>query len=152
MLRAPQRKEFVMPNLHPKTLLRAALLGDAVASGATGALMLVGAGALTSLFGLPEGLLRWAGTVLLPYAALVAYVGTRERLSRAAIWAVIAANAAWAVESAMLLLSGWVSPTTLGAAFVVFQAAVVAGFAIAQYAGLRGSAAAALPRTAQAAV
>ena len=66
---------------------------------------------------------------LIPYAAIVAYVGTRPDVSRAAVWAIIAYNVLWSIDSVVLLVSGYVSPTALGYAFVIFQAAVVAGFA-----------------------
>jgi hypothetical protein len=126
---------------HPTAFLRYALLGDAVASGATGLLMLAGASFLTNWLGLPTGLLRGAGLVLLPYAAFVAWLGTRPHPARAAIWAVVAINVLWAIESVLLLASGWVAPTALGVAFVLAQAIVVAGFAGAQAYGLRMSAA-----------
>ena len=58
-----------MSIFRPSTLLRYALIGDAVASGATGLLMAGGSGLLAGLLGLPEELLRVAGLVLLPYAA-----------------------------------------------------------------------------------
>ena len=119
--------------------LRRALLADALISGATGLLMLIGANVLASLLGLPEALLRYAGLVLLPYGALVAYVATREQLRRWAVWAVIVANAIWAVDSIILLLSGWLTPNALGYAFIIFQALVVAAFAEIQYIGLRRS-------------
>jgi hypothetical protein len=119
--------------------LRRALLADALISGATGLLMLIGANVLASLLGLPEALLRYAGLVLLPYAALVAYVATREQLRRWAVWAVIVANAIWAVDSIILLLSGWLTPNALGYAFIIFQALIVAAFAEIQYFGLRRS-------------
>jgi hypothetical protein len=38
-----------------------------------------------------------------------------------------------------LLFTGWVDPTGIGQAFVVFQALVVAGFAEMQYLALRRS-------------
>ena len=119
--------------------LRRALLADALISGATGLLMLIGANVLASLLGLPEALLRYAGLVLLPYAALVAYVATREQLRRWAVWAVIVANAIWAVDSIILLLSGWLTPNAFGYAFIIFQALVVTAFAEIQYIGLRRS-------------
>ena len=137
-----------MSTFRPSTFLRIALLGDAVASGATGLLMALGAGLLVGVLGLPESLLRWAGLILLPYAAVVAFFGTRERLSRGAVWTVIALNAVWVVDSIVLLLGGWVNPTGLGTAFVVFQAVVVAGFADAQYLGLRRATAPAIPAAA----
>jgi hypothetical protein len=126
-----------MSTVHPSAFLRYAILGDAVASGATGLVALAGAGFLTETLGLPEALLRGAGLILIPYAAAIAYLGTRPILSRWAVWAMITANAVWVVDSALLLLSGWVSPTFLGAAFVIFQAVVVGGFAEAQFVGLR---------------
>jgi hypothetical protein len=124
-------------SIRPSPLLRYALVGDAFASGATGLLLAVGAGHLAGWFGLPEQLLQYAGVFLLPYAAVVAYVGTRPSVSRRAVWAIIAANAVWVVESMLLLVSGWVSPTRLGMAFVAAQALIVAAFAEAQFIGLR---------------
>ena len=117
--------------------LRRALLADAVVSGASGLLMFGGAGFLAGLLQLPEALLRYAGLVLLPYGALVAWVATREKSQRPAVWAVIVANALWAIDSIVLLLSGWVAPNALGYAFVIAQAVVVAVFAEIQYSGLR---------------
>ncbi|MGE0726318.1 MAG: hypothetical protein AB7O45_18235, partial [Alphaproteobacteria bacterium] len=93
------------------------------------------------LLGLPAALLRGAGIVLLPFAALVAWLGTRREVARGAVWAVVVVNALWAIDSIVLLLTGWVAPTGLGIAFVVFQAVVVAGFAELQWMGLRRSAA-----------
>jgi glucose uptake protein GlcU len=119
--------------------LRRALLADALISGATGLLMLIGANVLAGLLGLPEALLRYAGLVLLPYGALVAYVATREQLRRWAVWAVIIANVIWAVDSIIVLLSGWVVPNALGYALIIFQALVVAAFAEIQYIGMRRS-------------
>jgi len=117
--------------------LRRVLLADALVSGATGLLMFGGAGFLASLLDLPQPLLSYAGLVLLPYGALVAWVGTRENLQRPAVWTVILANALWTVDSIVLLLSGWVAPNTLGYAFVIAQALVVALFAAMQYRGIR---------------
>ncbi len=117
--------------------LRRVLLADALVSGATGLLMFGGAGFLASLLDLPQPLLSYAGLVLLPYGALVAWVGTRENLQRPAVWTVILANALWTVDSIVLLLSGWVAPNTLGYAFVIAQALVVALFAAMQYSGIR---------------
>ena len=128
--------------LHPTPFLRFALLGDAAASGATGLLLAAGAGFLASLLGLPEGLLRVAGLVLLPYAAFVAWLGARRDggVPRSALRAVVAINLLWALDSVLLLVSGWVAPTTLGGLFVVAQALVVALLAELEYVGLRRSA------------
>ena len=125
------------------SFLRTVLLADAIASGATGLLMVAGAGMLDGLLGLPVALLREAGLVLIPYVGFVAWVGTREAISRSAVQAIIALNVLWVAGSIGVLVSGWVAPTMLGTAFVIAQAAVVAVLAELQFVGLRRSAAAA---------
>jgi len=84
--------------------------------------------------------MREAGIILLPYAAVVGYLGTRATLSPRAVWAVIVVNGIWVADSLMLLVGGWVAPTALGYGFVLAQALVVLLFAEAQYFGLRRSA------------
>lgn len=118
-------------------LLRFALLGDAVASGATGLLMAAAASPLSPLLGLPEPLLRGAGLVCLGYAAIVGWLGARAAPPRAAVLAVVAVNLLWALECLGLPALGFVAPNALGLAFLALQAVVVAGFAAAQWAGLR---------------
>jgi hypothetical protein len=127
-----------MKNQTNETLLRRALLADAVISGATGVLMAAGASLLSDLLQLPEPLLRFAGLALLPFAAFVAAVAMRGRLPRAAAWAVVLINALWALDSVAILVAGWVVPNLFGAGFVLAQAAVVAGLAALQVKGLRG--------------
>jgi hypothetical protein len=124
------------------TNLRFALLADAAASGATGLMMIAGAGLLDGLLGLPVALMREAGLLLVPYVAFVAYVGTRETISRPAVQAIIAINVLWVAASIGLLMSGYLAPTVLGYAFVIFQAVVVGLFAELQLIGLRRSSAA----------
>ena len=119
------------------TLLRRALLADGAASGLSGALLVFDAAPLAELFGLPPALL--SGAFSLAYAVVVAWMGTRDRLWRPAVWAVIVGNAAWALGSIELLLS--THPTALGQAYVVAQAVLVAVLAELQFIGLRRSAA-----------
>jgi hypothetical protein len=123
--------------LRQNTFLRYALLADAVASGATGLLMIAGAGLLEGLLGLPVALMREAGLVLVPYVAFVAWVGTRAEISRPAVQAVIVMNALWVVGSVVVLAGGFVAPTVLGYAFVIVQAVVVGVLAELQFIGLR---------------
>ena len=125
----------------PNTFLRYALLADAIASGATGLLLIAGAGLLEGFLNIPVALSREAGLVLIPYVAFVAYVGTRETIMRGAVWAIIVANAVWALASIALLVSGWIAPNLLGVIFIAMQAAVVAVFGELQFVGLRRSAA-----------
>ncbi|MCG7392384.1 hypothetical protein MHY87_05640 [Microvirga sp. ACRRW] len=132
-----------MTTIHPSPLLRQALLADATTSGAFGLLMLLAAGPLSHLLGLPEMLLRGAGAVLLPYAALLAWLGLREQMHKGFAWAMILGNILWVIDSLLLLVSGWVSPTTAGYAFVIMQALVVLMYAEFQIIGLRRSSVAA---------
>lgn len=131
-----------MRSLRNSTFLRRVLLLDAATCVATGLLSIVGAGVLEQFLGLPAGLLRYAGLSLLPFAALLVYLATRESPSPPAVWAVIALNALWTADSFLLLLTGWVAPTELGYAFVVVQALGVAALAGLEYFGLRRAAAA----------
>ncbi len=117
--------------------LRRALLADALISGATGVLLLALAPFLAGLFGLPEGLLRWAGLTLVPFVALVGALARRDEAPRGAVWVVIASNVLWVAASALVLVSGRFAPSGLGTAFVVAQALAVAAFAEMQFVGLR---------------
>ena len=121
--------------------LRNALLLDAVATGGTALLLLAGGGLLAGPLGLPEPLLRGAGLTLLPFVGLVAWAALRCA-PPAAVWAIVACNAAWVLASFALLV-GWSDPTSLGAAFVIAQAVVVGAFAELQFIGLRRTRAAA---------
>jgi hypothetical protein len=119
------------------TFLRFALLVDAVASGATGLLMIAGAEGLTGLLGLPVPLMREAGLLLVPYVALVGLVGTRENIPLGAVKTIVALNVLWVLGSIGLLMSSLVAPTMLGYAFVIVQAVAVGVFAELQIIGLR---------------
>jgi hypothetical protein len=124
----------------PSSLLRRALLADAVFSGIAAALLTVDAGALAPLLELPEGLLRETGLFLIAYTALVGWLSSRSSLPKVLVMLVIAGNAAWTAGSIALLLSGTVAPNALGEAFIVAQAIATGVFAELQYMGLRRSA------------
>jgi hypothetical protein len=122
-------------------LLRRALIADAVISGVTGLIMVIGADLLGSVFAVPAALLRYVGISLLPFAAFLVVLATREHVSRGAVRAVIIANALWVIDSFLLLLTGWVEPSMLGYAFIIGQAIIVALFAEIQHVGLKNAAA-----------
>lgn len=119
------------------SLLRLALMVDAVGSAASGLLMVGGAGPLPDLLGLPRELLIYAGVFCVGYAAFVGFVATRDRLPYRLMPAIIVGNFAWAAASLALIEFGWLVPTALGTAFVAGQALAVFGFGLAQYFGLR---------------
>lgn len=106
--------------------LRSVLLIDAATCGMFGVLLGAGAGALSPLLGLPEGLLRYAGLSLFPIAAIMAFVALKAPRQPVAVWSVVAGNAGWILGSVWLALGGAGVPTTLGVVFLLAQALVVA--------------------------
>lgn len=133
-----------MTLLQPSPLLRLTLKVDAIAGGAMGLLMALAAQPLGELLGLPFVLLLVAGIVLLPLALVLYWMSNQTLLSRTGVWAVIALNVLWVVESVALLVIGYVQPTALGYAFVIGQALVVLLLAELEFFGLRRSAVLAL--------
>jgi hypothetical protein len=127
------------PTYRSSSFLRQVLLADAVATGATGLLMVVFARALQGLLLVSGTLLFWAGLILVPYAIGVAWLATRNSIPRGAVRAVIACNVLWGVDCLLLALSGWIEPNALGYAFIAVQVIVVAAFAELQWVGLRRS-------------
>lgn len=123
----------------PSSLLRNALLADALLSGTTALLLVFAAGPLSTLLGLSAGLLRGSGLFILPFAALAAAMRYRTRLARTPVFILVVGNALWAVDSVLVLLLGWLEPTALGEVFVVGQAIIVAVLAELQFIGLRRS-------------
>jgi len=133
-----------MNALQPTPMLRNALLLDGLLSGVTGLLLVLAAGWLGAFLELPRLLLLVAGSALLPFAALLVWLSNRAEISRQAIWAVIAINALWVIDSLLVLVIGWVSPNLFGYAFVIAQALAVALLAELQWFGLKHSQAAAV--------
>jgi hypothetical protein len=125
--------------INPSLFLRRAIQGDAIITGAMAVLLVAAAGFLGPLLNLPETFLREVGIFLVVYAALVGFLGTRDLMPKLAVWAVIAANAIWTIDSIALLFTGWVQPNMLGQAFVVMQAVSVGVIAELQYIGLKRS-------------
>jgi hypothetical protein len=121
---------------HPRFLPRVLLL-DAVASGATAALLVAAADVLAPVLALPAGLLRGAGVALLPFVALVYGLSRREAPPRRWVAAVVAVNLAWVVASAWVAFGGAWRPSPVGVAFVLAQALAVLAFAELGWFGLR---------------
>jgi hypothetical protein len=130
-----QGKEIDM-NFAPSLFLRRVLQLDAVATGATGLLLLGGTGMLHGLLNLPTALMTYAGIFCVAWAATLGLASLRNEISRGFVWTIIVANVLWVVGSVALLLSGYVSPTWLGYTFVIAQAVAVDVFAALQYFGL----------------
>lgn len=125
------------PQTVRSSLLRRTILADAVVCGLGGIALLAGAGPLAAALGIPWAALLGVGLVLPPYAALLWRIGTRPTITRGTAWALIAVNLLWVVESVALLAFGWLPLTPAGWWTVALVALGVAGFAEAEYLGLR---------------
>lgn len=120
----------------PSLFLRRVLQLDAAATGATGLLLLGGTSMLQSLLNLPAQLMIYSGVFCVGWAILLGLASMKQELSRGFVWSVIVGNVAWVIGSVAILVSGYVSPTWLGYAFVIAQALAVDLFATLQFFGL----------------
>ncbi|MGH3545957.1 MAG: hypothetical protein ACRDPW_08545 [Mycobacteriales bacterium] len=115
--------------------LRTALRLDALASGALGALLLLLAGILDGLLGLPVLLSIVVGAALMMWAGFIVWVS--GHLSAALVKEVIAFNAVWTVASVVFAFAGWVNLTGRGIAFVLVQAGAVGALTGLQLIGVQ---------------
>lgn len=130
---AAPRETFLLAGGRLPVILRA----DAAVAGLNGLAYLVASAPLGRLLGLPAGLLLAAGTFLMVYGLGVWAVARPLPPARSAVQAVIAANAIWVLDSLVLFLAGWFSPTTAGQVWILLQATTVAAFAALQWRALR---------------
>ncbi len=128
-----------MTMIQSSPLLRSALALDAAACAGMGALLSLAATPLSGLFALPPDLLRGTGLLLLPCAALLAWLAAPATVPRLAVLAVIGLNLLWVADSLALLMLGWFAPTRLGIGFVLLQAAAVLALTTLEITGLKRS-------------
>ncbi|MFD5452760.1 hypothetical protein ACWDTR_32035 [Streptomyces sp. NPDC003470] len=121
----------------PQLVLRRFLALDAAVTGTNALAYLALSGPLGRFLGAGSGLLLGLGAFLAVYATAVGLLAARRRPPALAVRAVVEANLAWSALS-VAALALWLSPTTAGAVWTVLQALVVAGFALLQYAALKG--------------
>jgi hypothetical protein len=119
------------------TFLRTVIGLDAAACGLMGAGFAFDAGLLAGPLGLAPAFMQPVGLFLLVYAAGLVFLAIRPALPRGAVWALVAFNVAWAIESIAMMVLGWVQPTPLGVAFVAAQAAAALVVGDLQYIVLR---------------
>jgi hypothetical protein len=117
--------------------LKRILFVDAAATGSLGLSLLAAAEWLSGLFGIQAGLLQLAGAVLVPFAALLTWAALQHAPSRRLLLALIVGNALWVIDSVLLLFTPWVSPNSLGLAFVLGQAFAVAVLTGGEFVGAR---------------
>ena len=114
--------------------LRRVLAADALV-GLVASVALLGATELYArLTGLPADVLRDVGLALVGYVVALAWASRARPLPRRAVRVLVVANWAWVAASAVLLAT--LPATPFGVVYVTGQAAVVAGFAVAEARGL----------------
>ncbi|MDA0260897.1 MAG: hypothetical protein O3A21_01675 [Proteobacteria bacterium] len=127
------------PDTPTPTLLRTALLANAGFSAASGLALAVASTSLSDLIGINAPfVLALLGIALLLYAVVLFVSARRRVINRGLAWAAIAMDDAWVVGSiALLVVPGWFTP--FGVWLVGIVAAIVTGFAIAQFLGVRNT-------------
>ena len=121
------------------SLLRRALMADALLSAVAAVVLTLGAGALAQRLALPASLLLGAGLALIPWAACLVWMARKAAVPAAAVWAVIAINVLWVIDSAWVALGGVFQPNALGQVFIAVQALAVVLLAELEFVGMRRS-------------
>ncbi len=122
--------------LRPDAFLRRVWWADAAISAVVGAGMAAAAGPLAALIGLPERLLVTAGLALLPYAAFLAWLATRQSVPRLAAWLPVPINVIWAVDCVAVVAAQPAASAPL-IAFIGVQVVTVLVFAGLEFVGVR---------------
>jgi hypothetical protein len=119
-------------------LLRYTLRGDALITIITGTICLADAQPLAALLGIqPPMALEILGAVLVLYGAFLFYTAAQAQLSRRIVSAAIALDLIWVIDSAILLMAGWLPLTSAGLWTIGLIAAAVAVVAELKFFGLR---------------
>ncbi|MBL1079109.1 hypothetical protein JK358_32365 [Nocardia sp. 2] len=119
------------------TPLRFVYEADAILTFTSGLLITVLAGVLDGPLGLDTWVLLATGIFFMVYAVGVFVVATRPEFPRRPAAVIAGLNAFWTVDSLITLAAGWLEPTTLGAAGIIFIAAFTATVSALQFYLLR---------------
>ncbi|MCC5812860.1 MAG: hypothetical protein JJU06_21060 [Ectothiorhodospiraceae bacterium] len=106
--------------------LRSLLMLDAATCLVMGIVLVAGAAVIANLTAIPSVLLFYAGLILFPSAALMAFTATRAISSSLAVWLIIGGNGLWALASLALMFGNWITPNLLGHLLIGSQALIVA--------------------------
>jgi len=112
------------------------LKGNAVFSALSGALLLGGSGTWQATLGLETWFLAVAGIALTSYGGLLRWLAGRPDVAAGALFATIM-DVVWVAGTAVVLIGFPTAMTGTGRVFLVAVSLVVAGFAEAQFLGLR---------------
>jgi predicted permease len=111
------------------TILWIDCLGGLIA----GVLVLALAGWLAPLEGVPRGVLLFTGAMNLVYGSYSLSLVLRRWRSRAAVYALVAANAAWLPVCLVLTALCWGTITVFGILHLVGEGVYVGGLALAEW-------------------
>jgi hypothetical protein len=125
------------PSAH-SNLLRYTVRGDAIVTVAAGAICLADTHPLATVLGIqPPLALQILGAVLVLYGAFLFYTAAQAQISRRIVIAAIALDLIWVIDSAILLVAGWLPLTSAGMWTIGLLAAAVAVVAELKFFGLR---------------
>jgi hypothetical protein len=126
-----------MTNSNNLLSLKSLLALDAATCAAMGALLLLGSTPIAELTQIPASLLFWAGASLIPIAAFMAISSRTTPVPGWAVTLVVLGNLSWVAASIFLPAAGLIAPNSLGWAFLIGQAGVVAILAKLEFDALR---------------
>ena len=129
-----------MTTMQSSNALQNVLLLDAATCVGAGALMAFGSSFFGGLTGIPVPLLFWAGLILFPIAALMAYAGLQAMPPRPIVWLIVLGNIGWVIAS--LCVFAFIAPNALGYVFILAQAATVGVLALLEHSALQRAGAA----------
>lgn len=98
---------------------------DAITCATMGVALVAASAPVGELTGISASLLYWAGVLLLPVAAFMAWVSRSANPPAWAVNLVILGNGAWVAASLFLPVAGMITPNLFGWVFLVGQAAAV---------------------------
>lgn len=122
--------------------LRTVLKLDAASCLGMAALVLPAAGALQAPLGIDPAFLRAAAAPLIPIGLYMLWLGTRREAAPGLVWLVIIGNVGWTAAS-LVAAASLLGISPLGQLMVTGQGLAVLALALAEWAGLRQSRAAA---------
>lgn len=120
-----------MSSMPSNSYLQNVLLIDAATCVGAGALMAFGSNFVAGLTGIPAPLLYWAGLILFPVAAMMAYAGLQATPPGPLVMLIILGNVGWLLAS--LAVFAFIAPNALGVLFIIAQAGTVAVLASLEY-------------------
>jgi hypothetical protein len=128
-----------MSTIQPSSLLKKALIADAVVTGGVALLQVADSTFLSGLLSLPEPLVFESGLFLVAYTILLVVLARSTRVLSAIVTLIVIGNVSWALGCVALVAGNIVAPNALGLAFLTVQVVSVLAFAALEWAGLRAS-------------